>query len=96
MKTWVKDVVREGRTFRLTFYKDSISRVIWHCLGEEIYRKKKNIFDFTWKKQVFEVCCLSGDVIIDEALAKIQDMLDDEKKVNKEIELLDEFVKEGK
>ena len=49
MKKWVKDIVKNNRTFRLTFYEDSTIQVMWNCIGEEIYHKKKNIFDFSWK-----------------------------------------------
>lgn len=39
MNRYVKDVVKDNRTFRLTFTKDTFG--LWYCIGEEIYRKKE-------------------------------------------------------
>lgn len=95
MGKWVKDIQKGNRTFRLTFTEDACVKGLWYCVGEEIYRKKKNIFDFTWKEEVFEFWAVNGD-IVKKAMDKIQDIFDDEKSRGKTIQILDDFVKEGK
>lgn len=95
MGKWVKDIQKGNRTFRLTFIEDTVMKGLWHCVGEEIYRKKKNIFDFTWKEEVFEFYTGNGD-IVKKAMNKINDIFGDEKSRGKTIQILDDFVKEGK
>lgn len=95
MGKWVKDIQKNNRTFRLTFMEDVTVKGLWHCVGEEIYRKKKNIFDFTWKEEVFEFYTDNGD-IVKKAMGKIKDIFDDEKSRGKTIQILNDFVKEGK
>ena len=73
MEKWVKDIQKGNRTFRLTFMEDTLVKGFWHCVGEEIYRKKKNIFDFTWKEEVFEFYTGNGD-IVKKAIGKIKDI----------------------
>lgn len=90
MKKWVKDVMRNKRTFRLTFYEESING-LWHCVCEEIYHKKKNIFDIGWKGEVFEFYTCSKDVI-NMALERIDDIFTQEKDRGHVIKSLDEFV----
>ena len=95
MEKWVKDIQKGNRTFRLTFTEDVAIKGFWHCVGEEIYRKKKNIFDFTWKEEVFEFYTGNGD-IVKKAMGKIKDIFDDEQSRGKTIQILNDFVKEGK
>ena len=95
MEKWVKDIQKGNRTFRLTFTEDTVIKGLWRCVGEEIYRKKKNIFDFTWKEEVFEFYTGNGD-IVKKAIGKIKDIFDDEKSRGKTIQVLNDFVKEGK
>lgn len=95
MEKWVKNIQKGNRTFRLTFMEDSVIKGLWHCIGEEIYRKKKNIFDFTWKEEVFEFYTGNGD-IVKKAMNKINDILGNEKSRIKTIKILNDFVKEGK
>lgn len=95
MEKWVKDIKKGNRTFRLTFIEDTCIKGLWHCIGEEIYRKKKNIFDFTWKEEVFEFYTGNGD-IVKKAMGRIQDIFDDEKSRGKTIKVLNDFVEEGK
>ena len=95
MGKWVKDIKKGNRTFRLTFTEDALVKGWWRCVGEEIYRKKKNIFDFTWKEEVFEFYTGNGD-IVGKAMGRIQDIFDDETSRGKTIKSLDDFVKEGK
>lgn len=52
MEKWIKDITRNNRTFRLTFYEEPLCNGMWHCIVEEIYRKKKNIFDLSWKDEI--------------------------------------------
>lgn len=95
MEKWVKNIQKGNRTFRLTFMEDAVIKGLWHCIGEEIYRKKKNIFDFTWKEEVFEFYTGNGD-IVKKAMNKINDILGNEKNRRKTIKVLNDFVKEGK
>ena len=95
MEKWVKDIQKGNRTFRLTFIEDTYIKGLWHCIGEEIYRKKKNIFDFSWKEEVFEFYTGNGN-IVEKAMDKIQNIFNDEKSRGKTIKSLNEFVKEGK
>lgn len=91
MNRYVKDVVKNKRTFRLTFTKGTFG--LWYCVGEEIYRKKRSIFDFTWKQQVFEFYTCSED-IVDIAMGKIQDVFDYEKCQSNIEKALNKFINE--
>lgn len=93
MKKWVKDIVKNNRTFRLTFYEDSTIQGMWNCIGEEIYHKKKNIFDLSWKNEIFRFYTCNKNVI-KEALCQIDSILKDEKDRGYTIKALDDFVKE--
>ena len=95
MGKWVKDIQKNNRTFRLTFINDYLVDGLWYCIGEEIYRKKKHIFDFSWKEKVFEFYTGNDINIIDKAMGKIQDIFDDEKNKSNTINVLNNFVKEG-
>lgn len=92
MREWVKDIIKNGRTFRLTFIQDAFIKGLWHCVGEEIYRKKKNIFDFTWKNQIFEFYS-DGNAIVEKALCKIDDIFKEEEIQLNIIKSLDNFIK---
>lgn len=94
MKKWVKDIIKNGRTFRLIFIQDCVIEGLWYCSGEEIYRRKKNIFDFTWKNQVFEFYTCNTN-IIQKALNKIDSVLKDETNRGYIIKALDNFVEKG-
>lgn len=87
---YTKDIIENNRTFRLTFFEDKIIKGLWYCLGEEIYRKKKNVFDFGWKKKVFEFCT-TNENIVEMALGRIQDIFDDEQIRLNIIKSLDNF-----
>jgi hypothetical protein len=91
MKKWVKDIVKNNRTFRLTFYEDSTIQGIWSCIGEEIYHKKKNIFHFSKKNQIYRFHTCDTD-IIKMALNKIDNILKDETDRGYIIKALDSFV----
>lgn len=95
MRKWVKDIKKGNRTFRLTFIEDACIKGLWHCIGEELYHKKKNIFDFSWKEEVFEFYTGNED-IVNMAMKSIQNIFDAEKSRGKTIKSLNEFVKEGK
>lgn len=92
MKKWVKDIIKNNRTFRLTFYEDSTIQGMWNCIGEEIYHKKKNIFDIGWKGDVFEFYTCSKD-IINMALERIDEIFEQEYDRGYTIKALDDFVK---
>lgn len=93
MRKWVKDIKKNNRIFRLTFYEDFSIQGLWNCIGEEIYREKKNIFDFSWKNEIFRFCTCNKNVI-KEALHQIDSILKDEKDRGYTIKALDDFVKE--
>jgi hypothetical protein len=48
-KEWIKNVTVNNRNFKITFYRDEWN-FLWFRI-EEIYRPKKNFFDFSWKKR---------------------------------------------
>ncbi|MBR0372063.1 MAG: hypothetical protein IJH63_15335 [Methanobrevibacter sp.] len=63
MEKWIKDITRNNRTFRLTFYEEPLCNGMWHCIVEEIYRKKKNIFDLSWKDEIVRFCTTNKNVL---------------------------------
>lgn len=88
-KEWIKNVTVNNRNFKITFYRDEWN-FLWFKV-EEIYRKKKNIFDFTWKE---EICCHWTDeeeTIIQQALARIDKLFTEEEKTKKVEKALDKF-----
>ena len=88
-KEWIKNVTINNRNFKITFYRDEWN-FLWFKV-EEIYRKKKNFFDFTWKK---EICCLwtsEEETVIEQALAKIDKLFAEEEKTKKVEKALDKF-----
>ena len=88
-KEWIKNVTVNNRNFKITFYRDEWN-FLWFKV-EEIYRKKKNFFDFTWKE---EICCYWTDkeeTVIEQALAKIDKLFAEEEKTKKEEKALDKF-----
>jgi hypothetical protein len=94
MRKWVKDIVKNNRTFRLTFYEDSTIQGMWNCIGEEIYHKKKNIFDLSWKNEIFRFYTCNTN-IIQKALKQIDSVLKDETNRGYIIKALDNFVEKG-
>ena len=94
MRKWIKDIIKNGRTFRLIFIQDCVIEGLWYCSGEEIYRRKKNIFDFTWKNQVFEFYT-DGNDIVEKALCKIDNIFKEEEIQLNTIKALDNFVEKG-
>ena len=88
-KEWVKNVIVNNRNFKITFYRDSWN-LLWFKV-EEIYRQKKNFFDFTWKE---EICCYwtnEEETIIEQALEKIDRLFKEEEKTKKVEKVLDKF-----
>ena len=88
-KEWIKNITVNNRNFKITFYRDE-RNFLWFKI-EEIYRKKKNFFDFTWKK---EICCYWTDeeeIIIEQALTKIDNLIAEEEKTKNIEKALDEF-----
>jgi len=88
-KKWIKNVTVNNHNFKITFYRD-----VWNHLWfkvEEIYRKKKNFFDLTWKK---EICCFWTDkeeTVIQQALSKIDELFAKEEKTKRVEKALDKF-----
>lgn len=88
-KEWVKNVTVNNRNFKITFYRDEWN-FLWFKV-EEIYRPKKNFFDFTWKE---EICCLwtsEEETVIEQALSKIDKLFTEEEKTKKVEKALDKF-----
>ncbi len=88
-KEWIKNVTVNNRNFKITFYRDYWN-LLWFKV-EEIYRKKKNLFDLTWKE---EICCLwtsEEETVIEQALSKIDKLFTEEEKTKKVEKALDKF-----
>lgn len=94
MEKWVKDIQKGNRTFRLTFIEDTYIKGLWHCIGEELYHKKKNIFDLSWKNEIFRFYTYNTN-IIQKALKQIDSVLKDETDRGYIIKALDNFVEKG-
>jgi hypothetical protein len=88
-KQWVKVVKMNGRTFKLIFGRDTWN-FLW-CWGYEIYRPKKHFFDFSYKSEVFKFWTPDEETIIEQALAKIDDLFKEEEKTKKVEKALDKF-----
>lgn len=94
MKKWIKDITKNNRTFRLTFYEEPLVNGLWYCICEEIYRKKKNIFDLFWKDEVFSFCTVDKNVV-KKALKKIDFIFKNEREREYTIKELNNFVEGG-
>ena len=88
-KEWIKNVTINNRNFQITFFRDEWN-LLWFKV-EEIYRKKRNFFDWSWKK---EICCHwteKEETIIEQALAKIDKLFETEDRTKRVEKALDKF-----
>lgn len=88
-KIWIKNVTVNNRNFKITFYRDEWN-FLWFKV-EEIYRKKKNFFDWSWKEEISCHWTDDEETIIEQALSKIDELFEEEEKTEKVEKALDKF-----